>query len=246
MNQYSIIASGVPDADKRDIENTEIGVCCVTGLTCSTVPRKLIFGKSFCNIDVLQAPESDRVGVDAYQALAYKWERMSCFFASQDIFLRIQRQEIRDLVLNGSKSIPWVAYVTTSYKKHGAFYTPVNSSKFGIIRFENVTVDASDEYKNNDWYQVLYDALLAGFGRTVLETLECSPFVIQKVGLTQWIEFQNWAKNKYKSPLYQLLCYCLPTQDEIKKIRKEIEKEKDEEPKEIEKIDVEKDQMSLF
>jgi hypothetical protein len=153
-------------------------------------------------------------------ALSYKWERMSCWLCDGVTFDRLQRTDFRPLILNGVDRDLWTAYITTSYKKHGALNASVNNKSFGVWRFENLTVDASDKAKVNDWYNTLNEYLHIGFGRTVLESLDCSPFVMQKYGVDKWIKFQSWAKDKYQSPLYQLLCYILPSQEEIKAEKK--------------------------
>jgi len=67
-----------------------------------------------------------------------------------------------------------------------------------------------------EWWDVLNVALRAGIGRTVLESLDCPPFVMAKVGLPVWLEFEAWARPKYLSALYAFLCYLLPSQEELK------------------------------
>ncbi len=218
MHSVNLIARAIkngPDCSKIPALS-EPGICCVTGDVTDTIQRSEIFGKSFTNIDILKAPESDRIGIDAYLALSFKWERMSCWLCDGVTFDRLQRTDFRPLILSGVDRDFWTAYITTSYKKHGALNAPINNKPFGVWRFENLTVDASDKGKVNDWYNTLNEYLHIGFGRTVLESLDCSPFVMRKYGVDKWIKFQSWAKNKYKSPLYQMLCYILPSQEELK------------------------------
>jgi hypothetical protein len=229
MHSVNLIAKAIkklPDCSEMP-QKTEFGICCVTGQESETIPRSELFGKSFTNIDILKAPDSDRISVDAYLALSYKWERMSCWLCDGITFDRLQRIDFRPLILNGVNRDLWTAYITTSYKKHGALNAPVNNKPFGVWRFENLTVDASDKAKVNDWYNILNKYLHVGFGRTALESLDCSPFVMQKYGVDKWIKFQTWAKDKYQSPLYQMLCYILPSQEEIKiEPKKEVINEK--------------------
>lgn len=192
------------------------GICCLTGDDTLCVDRGELFGKSFTNIDLLKAPESKLIGCGAYLALGYKWERMSCWFTDGNEFNRLQRVDFRALILQGVNADVWSAYITTSYKKHGALNTPVNKGQYGIFRFENITCDCRDNVKVNEWYNVMDAALRTGFGRSVIESLICPPFLLQKYGFEKWIKFEKWAKPKYQSPLYHLLCYILPSQDELK------------------------------
>lgn len=55
-----------------------------------------------------------------------------------------------------------------------------------------------------------------GFGRSILETLECPVFVLSKIGIDKWFKLESWAKPIYQSNLYQFLCYLLPSQQELK------------------------------
>ena len=218
MHSVNLIARAVaalPDCAQIP-EKTERGICCVTGDEAETVKRSTLIGKSFTNGDILKAPVSDRISVDAYLALSYKWERMSCWLCDGVTFDRLKRTDFRPLILDGVNREIWTAYITTSYKKHGALNAPVNNKPFGFWRFENLTVDASDKAKVNDWYNTLNEYLHIGFGRTVLESLDCPPFVMQKYGVDKWLKLQAWAKDKYQSPLYQMLCYILPSRDEMK------------------------------
>lgn len=219
MHSVNLIAKAIkflPDCSTMP-KKTENGICCVTGQKSETIIRSELFGKSFTNIDVLKDPDSDRISIDAYLALSYKWERMSCWLCDGITFDRLIRTDFRELILNGVNNRDlWTSYITTSYKKHGSLHAPVNNKPFGIWRFENLTVDASDNIKVNYWYNILNDYLHLGFGRTVLESLDCSPFVMQKYGVDKWIKFQSWAKDKFQSPLYKLICYILPSQEEIK------------------------------
>jgi hypothetical protein len=67
-----------------------------------------------------------------------------------------------------------------------------------------------------EWWHILNLALRDGFGRTILENLECPPFVIRKAGIKKWLEFERWAKPKHQSAVYSFLCYLLPSQEELK------------------------------
>lgn len=200
--------------EKKDLQK---GICCLTGIECMTLPKKNILSSNFTNIDILKAPDSNRIGVSATIALKYKWERYSCWFVDENQFLRWDKNVFRDFFLNGVKSKRWSVYITTSYKKHGALFTKVNTNKYGIWRFEQIDVNASDGQKNRFWYKKISEALIKkGLGRSIIESLDCPPWLIKEIGLDNWMEFYNWARNKYQSPLYKLCCYLLPSQKELK------------------------------
>lgn len=217
---YLISQATINHPDRRPVpDNVEIvrnGTCCVTGEICDCVPRSLVLSSSFTNIDLLAAPGSDLIGVDAYHALTFKWERCSCWVCDGKRFIRPTRIEVRDMILYGVDFALWTGYITTSYKKHGALWSKINTGRHGIWRFEMIDVDCRDAAKVQDWYGIMNAALHAGIGRPVIENLRCSAWLMNKVGMNTWLIFEQWARPRYLSGLYQLLCYLLPSQEEMK------------------------------
>lgn len=224
MHVVDLIANAIKEYNDIEIpEQTEKGICCVTGIECQTIRRKDLFSANFTNTDILKAPDSDRAGISAAIALKYRPERSSWFVNDKE-FIRFDKNLFRDMFLNGVKNSKyWSIYITTSYKKHGAFYAKVNNCtngnkrKYGIWRFEQLNVDARDGRKNKNWYKIIFNALSElGIGRSIIESLNCPSWLIKKIGLNNWISFYKWAKDKYQSPLYKLCCYLLPSQKELK------------------------------
>jgi len=219
MHTVDLIANAIKNEPNIEIpENTEPGICCVTSIECQTIRKKDILSSNFCNSDILLAPDSNRIGISAAIALQYKWERYSSWFVDEKQFIRFDKKLFRDMFLNGvQNSKAWSIYITTSYKKHGALFTKVNNYKYGIWRFEMLDVDARDGSKNRRWYEKISDALInKKIGRSVIESLDCPAWLINKIGLKNWMEFYNWAKDKWQSPLYKLCCYLLPSQEDLK------------------------------
>jgi len=212
--------------------------CSITGEKTLCIPRKCLFSSNFTEQPKLQCPESQFVSVKAYQALKYKKERMSSWIATKDKFTLLKRLDVRPLVLSGTGSELWAGWVTTSYKKHGAFRTRINTACQAMWAFDEMLIDCSDLEKVNNIYNQLVVYLKKGFSRTTLETLTCPGFVIIRTGLKEWLELEHWAKPIYKSNLYKFLCYLLPSQDELKAegwenpIKKKVVK-KIKEPKQI-------------
>ena len=218
MHPVNLIAQAIPTHS----EGTELpcepqeGVCALTGAVGACVPRKELLGKSFTNGDLLARPDSPLVSVDAYRALKFKWERMSSWLCNGVTFQRLDRQGVRQQALFAAMPSQWTAYATTSYKKHGSLNAVVNTGSRRVWLFETRLVDLSNMTQVMDWWNVLNMALRAGIGRSVMETLECPPFVIAKVGLLTWLDFEAWARPRYLSAMYAFLCYLLPSQDELK------------------------------
>lgn len=203
---------------KTDLpEKPEIGICCLTGCECETISRKFVFSSNFTNYDLLLAPESDRISVNAYITFSQRDER-STWFVDEHRFLKFDKNIFRDFFLKGvADSETWAIYITTSYKKHGSLVTKINNGHSGIWRFEQMDVNARDLQINSDWYFKIYQALVEfGIGRSIIESLDCSPYLIGKMGMNNWIQFYKWAKDKYQSPLYKICCYLLPSQEELK------------------------------
>lgn len=191
------------------------GLCAVTGKCGPCVPRKKLLGKSFTNGDILAAPESDMVSVDAYIALKYKWERMSSWACNGVTFARLKRAEIREHVLTEDAiSCSCAYYATTSYKKHGALRAPVNPPGQRVWLFETRLVDCSDMPTVRDWWERLNAALNAGIGRTVIESLDCPAHIMRKATLPVWMDFEGWARPRHNSALYAFLSYLLPSKEE--------------------------------
>jgi len=192
------------------------GVCSVTGEETTCVPRRLLLSKDFTNGDVLAAPESSLVSTSAYYALKFKWERMGSWFCDGNTFDRLTRQDVRAKVFAPEMPDMWAAYATTSYKKHGSLNTKTNTSASRVWLFEMRIVDLTDMERVSEWWGKLNGALRSGIGRSVLESMVCPPFLIKKIGIDAWMDFEAWAKPKHMSSLYSFLCYLLPSQEELK------------------------------
>lgn len=191
------------------------GICCLTGEEEDCLPRGELFGKSFVEQHLFAAPESDMVGVAAFCALKHKWERMGSWMCDRR-FAKLTRQDVRPLVIGGVTADRWAGYITTSYKKHGSLHAPVNTGRRQIWQFEMLTVDCSDRARLADWWGVLNEALRQGIGRQSMEALEMPPGLMLKIGVVKWERFRAWAKDKHQTGLYKLLCYLLPSQEELK------------------------------
>lgn len=218
MHSVNLIAQALLGKEDCPVIEGEIrkGVCCLTGIETGCVERGEIIGKSFTNLDLLACPESELLSIDACIALSYKWERMSLWWTDGSMFKRPNRIEVRNMVLGGVCAPLWSGYVTTSYKKHGSLWTKVNSGEYGVWRFEMHDADCRDIKKVREWYNALNEALHNEIGRSVLESLDITPWLIDKVGLKTWFKFEKWARPKYQSALYQFLCYLLPSKEERK------------------------------
>lgn len=217
MHAVNIIARALPETEAPSPQPIGTGICCVTGLEGPVVRRKDLLGPSFTDGALLAAPQSEFASIDAYRALRYKWERMSSWVCDGDQFWRLDRQGVRKTVLHNDLPLrPWCGYATTSYKKHGAVRSPINSGERAVWLFESRLVDCSDRFKLFDWWIELNRALRKGFGRSILESLDCPAGVMAKVGVAEWMAFEAWAQPKQQSALYAFLCYLLPSQEELK------------------------------
>lgn len=196
----------------------EKGICAITGEYSETIPRRHLLGKSFTDGQYLISPNSNRVSIDAWIVLKYKWTRMSSWICNEEFgFKRLNRSEVRDIVLNiDDIATPWCAYCTTSYKKHGIFRVKISTALKKRILFEMRMVDLSNKGEIGQYWHNLNTALRAGIPRSALETLNCPPSIMRKVGLGFWMEFYSWAQRHKNRPLYAFLCYLLPSKREMK------------------------------
>lgn len=219
MNIFELISNTIKK-EWIDLPSEPIvKICAVTGKKTLCVPRKNLMSSGFTDQRVLSCPTSDFISIEAYQTMKYQLERKSSWIVIEKKFKRLKRIDIRPYVLNGVQGKIWAGYVTTSYKKHGALKAVINHSK-AIWAFDEALVDCSNKEKVNNWYNHLVVEFKKGFGRTILETLHCPPYILKRIGLMEWQQFEKWAKPKYKSSLYKFLCYLLPSQAELKKQKK--------------------------
>lgn len=217
MHAVELIGPCLPDELLDGAPLRVNAVCAVTGNVEPCVPRKFALGKCLLNMDFLTSPNSEWVGVNAYKVMSHKWARMSSWFCDGKEFRRIDRQGIRDLVIAGRYPPVWMAYATTSYKKHGALYGRVNFALGQAMwRFENVNVDCSDRIHLMEIWTEINKAIRSGISRPVIESLEPNHFAFKAVGFHGWQNFSEWARPLFRSRLYQFLCFLLPSQEELK------------------------------
>jgi hypothetical protein len=193
------------------------GVCCVTGIEGECYPRDTALSESFTNYDLLAAPRSQLINCNVWIALKYKWQRMSCFYCDETTFKRIdvktEKPFMRDLLFNPPKNKLWLLYITTSYKKHGGLLAPVNFNTNKWL-FETLIVDVNMDY-TRDWWEKLNYFLNNNISRPQLENYDIYIKSKKLDNIKINLEFLEWAKNKYKTPLYKLLCYLLPSKEEL-------------------------------
>lgn len=222
MHATDLIATAIPldDPDRPPLpsERRSLARCAVTGEPRECVRRGELLGKSFTDGDLLAAPTSEWVGVHAYTALRYRWERMSSWWCDGVRFVRLSRRQVRECVLSGTRpaGAGWSGYATTSYKKHGALRAPVNPGDRGTWLFETRLVDCADGDRVLRWWARLNEALAAGFGRASLESLDPHPVALRRAGVEAWLLFERWAWRRHGSGLYDFLCYLLPSQEELR------------------------------
>lgn len=197
-------------------EDTKPGLCCVTGAETDTIRRQHGIKPTFTNLDLLRAPNSDRIGIPAWRALTEPAERKSSWICDGQEFHKLIRTDVRALVLDGVQAPVWCGYATTSYKKHGVLNAPVNSGGTQRWLFEMVVADCSNRARVTEYWERMRAAQDAGIHRPVIEALDAGPWLIGKVGASVWCEFETWARPRMHSPLYRFIAYLLPSKEEMK------------------------------
>lgn len=192
------------------------GRCCVTGEAGQCLPRSALLGRSFTDQHLLALPGSNMVSMEAWWALKHPPERQSSWFCDGDVFQLLNRQGVRQLVLQGVTAEQWCAYVTTSYKKHGVLRAPVNTRGRQVWLFELLSVDCSDRDRVLLWWTKLNQFLRAGISRSFLTARAIPPGIALKLGIQLIADFETWAAPIFQDPLYQFLCYLLPSLEELR------------------------------
>jgi hypothetical protein len=195
-----------------------------------TIDRKYGILSSFTNFDLLRAPNSDRIGLDAWRVLTYRvphpggkkrelrpLQQSSWLCDGKSVEL-LDRSGVRKNVLNGVITKCWAGYATTSYKKHGALRAPVNSGKQQMWLWETVLVDCTDRAVVGEYWRMMRSAQDAGIHRPLIESLDISPGYIAKLGWRRWRDFEHWARPRHRSVLYRFIVYLLPSMEELKNV----------------------------
>lgn len=214
MHAVDLISSVLVDKEPLPCE-PRMNVCALTGEEVPCVPRQLLLGGSFTTQSVLRAPTSEWIGVNAWIALKHKWERMACWVATAKEFRVVKRAEIRTMVLEGCEVTPWAGWITTSYKKHGALLAPVNAAPRGVWAFDERLCDARDADIVAGLWARLRAFQDAGISRPMMESGECPPGLIGKIGLQTWSAFLDYIRPHKSGGLYTLIVYLLPSREEL-------------------------------
>lgn len=225
MTAIELLYEALPAREPPEIPGE--GICCVLGTREPTIDRRHAIKPSFTNLDVLRAPDSERVSVRAWRVLTHskpakEGKKRDTFPLMQsswvcdgaELFLQ-DRLSIRVHVLTGVYQRQWCGYVTTSYKKHGCLRAPVNTNGSQRWLFETEVVDCSDREQVQDWWTRLREAREAGIPRSVIETLDIGVPLFAK-HRAHWQAFEPWARSRYQSVLYRFLTYLLPSQEELR------------------------------
>lgn len=225
MTAIELLAAALPPRDPPQAPAN--GVCCVLATHEPSIERGQAIKPSFTNLDLLRAPQSDRVSVRAWRVLTHavpaaEGKKRDTFPLMQSSWIcdgqsviYLNRQAVRSLVLEGVTASQWCGYVTISYKKHGALRAPVNIGGAQRWLFETGIVDCSDRAKVGEWWERLRTTREAGIPRPVIETLDISVPLFSKYR-ELWQAFEPWARSKLHSPLFRFLVYLLPGEEELK------------------------------
>jgi hypothetical protein len=199
--------------------------CCITGQKSECMPRKYVLSNSFTAQELLKAPNSKFASTDAYQAFKFRGHRSSWMISwdwNDNIsYKKLTRINVREIVIESSLKHSdgyncCALYASTTGKKHGSFYAPLNSMWPYIVGFDSGTIDCSDiDFVRNSYY-LLSCYLKAGISRSYLLNPDFPVWLINKIGIKTYNNFRDFAMDKYTSNLYKFLVYLLPSQEELR------------------------------
>lgn len=228
MHACNLVAAAIPSAMRPALPCAPVdGLCAVTGAQGPCLPRSMVISDANCDAYLFAAPSSPLVSVDVFIAWNFGQtkpggkrqtcpERQSCWFCDGREFRSIDKAFMRRIAIDGSETRPWAMWITTSYKKHGTVRSPVNQRARGVVGFDELRVDCTDGPAVDATWARLCAAQYAGIPRPLIESLDISPGHMEKIGWRVWRNFEAWARPRRLSPLYRLLTYLLPSQEELK------------------------------
>lgn len=202
----------------------KIGVCCVSGEKTFCIPRKYAIKDTFTNGDLLRAPSSDMVSVEWFQVLGYStgehkypfrqgnWVVIEDANGNVSILYPKTKSEILEIVRHPPDGI-WGAYVTTSYKKHGALWTRLNRNGSNIWTWETNIVDCSDLALVEDIIIPMLDMYSRGASRKALEIVEYDAITAKNITPIEWLLYERKNKTRSKSLIYQFLASLIPAKE---------------------------------
>lgn len=204
-----------------DVSDAIAETCFVTGRVTRCIPRNRAISEAFTDMRFCNAPKSQYVSVNV--AIAWKHgsyipgkkrifcpERQSCWYADNNEFRLLKRDDILELVLNGAQSVPWAGWATEKYRKHGSTRAQVNYSTFGIWGFDEEKPDCRDIRRVMEMFSAMQHFSDCGIGKKTLLYQNAPAYVIGKIGLETWMEFIRWSTPIRFSQLYKFLVYLLP------------------------------------
>lgn len=224
MHAVNLIALNVPDVPA--FGQIGQGVCCVTGERTACIRKEDLIGESFMDWDLLAAPSSPHVGIDAYLAwshgvirpgkkVPFHLERHGCWFVSEWEWRQVTKVDVRKLVLEGAPDTPWAGWVTTGFRKHGSLRAPVNFKARGIWGFDELRPDCSEHGNALLWWNRLRYYQDAGLSRKTMSICTAPSYVLKRIDPSILLDFIAWRWDKFRSPLFAFLLYLLPSQKEL-------------------------------
>lgn len=225
----------------------EKDLCCFCGNIEGENQRDLVFGSNFTNRDLFQNPDSlavcDYCTSMMQGRIGTKQLRQASWIISPNKIRVIPREEILVALIDEIKELPFICYITTSFKKLGQIKVIENYSQdhFSLL-FEEVPVFFSKDTAREilKTIELFYSipkqeeekkTPRSFFTKAEILTGQYKPQRIKEFGYQEFLELEKKIRSHRGSGLLQLLVHALNQEKLGRERREKIEKIRSEEPR---------------
>jgi len=193
------------------------GICAICGKKISDgVPIKKVVSDSFMDWNTIADTTASYVCAACTFCIKEPKTRRSQYLATESDLIWFKREDIEKHLFN-PPDVPFVLFITASYKKHGSFKARVNnSSKLYYVQYEDRQILFSPN-KYRDLFGLMKRMYMV-FNKT--QEIGKGDYIQKRVfeyGLQKWQNDETILKQYRGSQVFELLLYALNKPEEAKK-----------------------------
>lgn len=204
--------SSLPDK----IDTNLVGNCVLcSDITEEGVSTSDIFSSNFTDFPFLQA--GDCLCISCAAAFKTAKIRRSNWIITSDQYQQLKWDKfipaITELLNNPEVyELPWSAFVTPNYKKHG-WVAAINAVNYSTTQFQIIFGKTLAHYTRDSFDTIvnLVNSLMPVFGKTRLYTLDVTPYTLEVLYAHNLYTKYQEATNYIGNPSWDLIVNCTPS-----------------------------------